>query len=265
MTAPNPARQRVAQKALDGLFAEAANVWVLHYSCESFYDRSEGRSPRITSIALSKLDSAQTVSFSIHQIAERQDIPFDRIEEHYNQLEEEMLKAFFGHLAGHKGMKYVHWHMRDVNYGFQAIEHRFEVLGGESHVVDDRVKFDLARILSDIYGVSYIGHPRMSALLEKNCISARHFLTGAAEAKAFEQREFAALHQSTLKKVDVIADFARRAHDRTLKTNTTWWEMRGGKIRTVVNWVLEHKAWSFMGVVVGIVGVAVAIFFRPWG
>ena len=185
MTAPNPARQRVAQKALDGLFAEAANVWVLHYSCESFYDRSEGRSPRITSIALSKLDSAQTVSFSIHQIAEPQGITLDRIVEYYDRLETEMLTAFFHHLAGHKGMKYLHWHMRDVNYGFQAIEHRFKVLGGEPHVVDNNSKFDLPRLLSDIYGVTYIGHPRMKMLLEKNDIAARDFLTGAEEANAF--------------------------------------------------------------------------------
>ena len=107
--------------------------------------------------------------------------------------------------------------------------------------------------------------PAMKMLLEKNDIAARDFLTGAEEANAFEQRKFVALHQSTLRKVDVIADIARRANDRTLKTNTTWWEMHGGRVRTVVNWVMGHKAWSFMGVVVGIVGVAVAIFFRPWG
>jgi hypothetical protein len=34
-------------------------------------------------------------------------------------------------------MKYVHWNMRDVNYGFQAIEHRFRVLGGEPYIVED--------------------------------------------------------------------------------------------------------------------------------
>ena len=192
MTTPNPNRQRAALNTLDNLFAETANVWVIHYSCESFYDRPEGRSPRITSIALGKLDSAQTISFSIHQIAELQGIAFDQIEAHYNDLEKDMLSTFFDHLAGHKGMKYLHWHMRDVNYGFQAIEHRFAILGGEPHVVEDSRKFDLPRLLSDIYGVSYIGHPRMSMLLNKNHISARDFLTGAHEASAFEEREFAA-------------------------------------------------------------------------
>ena len=42
-------------------------------------------------------------------------------------VEYTLLTAFFGHLGSHRGMKYLHWNMRDVNYGFQAIEHRFRV------------------------------------------------------------------------------------------------------------------------------------------
>jgi hypothetical protein len=193
VTAPNPARQRAALNALDRLFVDAANVWLIHYSCESFYERPEGRSPRITSIALRKLDSAQTVSFSIHQMAERRRIPPDQIEQYSDDLEKEMLAAFFGHIGSHRGMNYLHWNMRDANYGFQAIEHRFRVLGGEPYVVEDTKKFDLSRLLIDIYGVGYIDHPRMEKLLEKNHIAPRDFLTGADEARAFENRDFVAL------------------------------------------------------------------------
>ena len=70
MTVANPTRQKADRSTLDRIFTDASNVWVIHYSCESFYDPPEGRSPRITSIALRKLDSAQTVSFSIHKVAE---------------------------------------------------------------------------------------------------------------------------------------------------------------------------------------------------
>lgn len=260
MSAPNPARQKAARVDLDSLFDDAANVWIIHYSCESFYERPEGRSPRITSTALRKLDSAQTVSFSIHQTAERRRIPFDQIEQHYDDLEREMLTAFFGHLGNHRGMKYLHWNMRDVNYGFQAIEHRFHVLGGEPYVVDDDKKFDLSRLLIGIYGVSYIGHPRMEKLLEKNHIAPRDFLTGAQEAKAFEDRDFVALHQSTLRKVDVIANIAARAHDRDLRTNTTWWEMRGGRVRTALIWMAENRTFQVIAGLASIVGLVLAIW-----
>lgn len=263
MTAPNPKRQKAALSALDGLFADADNVWVIHYSCESFYDRPEGRSPRITSIALRKLDSAQTKSFSIHQTAERGRIPFEQIDEHYDDLEKEMLTAFFGHLGNHQGMKYMHWNMRDINYGFQAIEHRFIVLGGGPHILEDNYKTDLSRLLIDIYGVGYIGHPRLETLLEKNHIAPRDFLKGADEARAFEEQNYVALHQSTLRKVDVISNIAGRAHDCNLKTNTTWWEMHGGRGRTALIWMAENRTFQVAAGLASLAGLALALWAFP--
>src|SRR5215467_2331228 len=111
MSSPNPKRQKEGWITLDRLFTDAANVWVIHYSCESFYNRTDGKSPRVTSIAVRKLDSAQTLSFSIHRIAEEQKIAFDEIEAHYDELERNMLNAFYEHVGGHKGMKYLHWNM----------------------------------------------------------------------------------------------------------------------------------------------------------
>jgi hypothetical protein len=260
MTAPNPRKQKVSLAKLDSIFSDAPNVWVIHCSCESFYDRPNGASPRITSIAVRKLDSGQTLSFSIHQVAEQQGVSFDQIETHYDALERQMLDAFYGHVGSHKGMKYLHWNMRDINYGFAAIEHRFRVLDGTPVVVDDDKKFDLARVLIVIYGVGYTGHPRLETLLAKNSIKPRDFLTGPQEAQAFENRNFVGLHQSTLRKVDVIANIAERAHDRQLKTSTSWWEMHGGRVRSVFNWLAENKPIAFAASIASIVGLAIAVY-----
>ena len=48
-------RRRQARKDLSKLFADPKNVVVIHYSCESFYDRQDGSSPRVTSIAVRNL------------------------------------------------------------------------------------------------------------------------------------------------------------------------------------------------------------------
>jgi hypothetical protein len=45
MTALNPKKQKAGWAKIDGIFADTANVWVIHYSCESFYDRPNGASP----------------------------------------------------------------------------------------------------------------------------------------------------------------------------------------------------------------------------
>jgi hypothetical protein len=85
-------------------------------------------------------------------------------------------------------------------------------------------------------------------------------MTGAEEAAAFENRNFVGLHQSTLRKVDVIADLVARAQDRNLKTNTTWWEMHGGRLRTFLNFMGENKIFAFAAGAASIVGLLLAIW-----
>jgi hypothetical protein len=131
-------------------------------------------------------------------------------------------------------------------------------VGGEPYVVEDDKKFDLSRLPIDIYGVGYIDHPRMEKLLAKNHIEPLDFLTGAGEARAFEKRNFVALHQSTLRKVDVVANIAGRAHDRNLKTNTTWWEMHGGRVRTALIWMPENRTFQVVAGLASIAGLILA-------
>ena len=256
MTAVDPTRQKDARSTLRKLFNDSSNVWVIHYSCESFYDTHEGRSPRITSIALRKLDNAQTSSFSIGKIAEIKKVPLSEISNHYDSLEKEMFQQFYSHLKKFQQMRYLHWNMRDSNFGFQAIEHRFMVLGGsrdDLYIVDDNNKTDLARLLIDLYGIQYIGHPRLEKLLEKNDTTQIDFLTGEEEATAFNNKEFVALHQSTLRKVDAMSNIAGRAHDRNLKTNTSWWDMHGGRITQIYDWITEHPKLGAVAVALAIV------------
>ena len=103
-------------------------VIVVHYSCESFRDRQENTSPRTTSIAVRNLATAQTESFSIHQLAEREG-NLDNMEGHYDQLEAQILREFFEYAKGRLANTWLHWNMRDSNYGFAALEHRFKVHG----------------------------------------------------------------------------------------------------------------------------------------
>jgi hypothetical protein len=204
---------------------------------------------------LRKLQSGQTVSFSIHQVAERELVPVDQIDARYDYLEHKMLSEFYDYIGSRQNMKFLHWNMRDINYGFAAIEHRFRVLGGTPVVIDDDRKTDLARLLVDIFGVGYIGHPRLEKLLEKNRIQPRDFLSGHDEAAAFENKEYVRLHQSTLRKVDVLANIANRAYDRDLKVNTTWWEMRGGRVRLVLIWLAQHWLLTLVGGIASVIGL----------
>ena len=262
MAANQFTRHRKSRVKLKEIFDNGDKVAVIHYSCESFYDLPDGRSPRVTSIAVRNLASGQTKSFSIHQRAELRRIPMTQadIEPFYNELEHEMLSAFFEHVKLYPAKMYLHWNMRDVNYGFQAIEHRFRVLAGEPFAIEDEKKLDLSRLYIDMYGVGYIGHPRLEMLLKHNNIAARDFLNGAGEAQAFIEGKYDDLHRSTLRKVDVLANLASRAYDEKLKTLTSWREARGLSPKTVVSLIREH--WLITGAIVlgGLISAGLAVW-----
>lgn len=249
-----------AKHQLNELFQSPEHVVVIHYSCESFYDRDNLRSPRVTSIAIRNLDTGQTKSFSIHLVAERHNV-LDRIAEHYDELEREMLEGFFQAVRERQHCKWVHWNMRDANYGFEALENRIRALGGQpaASVPEDR-RVDLSRILVAIYGVGYTAHPRIENLMEQNAITAKDFLTGKQEADAFEAKQFLKLHQSTLRKVDIFANFAERAHAGRLKSLATWWEMNGRSIKAVGEWLREHWLIGAIAAAIGLISAAA----RAW-
>jgi hypothetical protein len=235
------------------------SVVVIHYSCESFYDRPDGSTPRITSIAVRNLGTGQTESFSIHKVGELKGIPASNIGAHYDVLEREMLDEFGKFLQANSHCTWVHWNMRDISYGFQAIEHRHKVLGGipPSRLPEER-KFDLARGLIAIYGLSYAGHPRLENIVRLNNVGDKGFLTGKDEAAAFEQGEFVKLHQSTLRKSDIIANLFGRVLDGSLKTNSSWWEARGLHPQAFAEFVTEHWVGvliAFLGAVASIIGL----------
>lgn len=248
-----------ARQQLEEAFKDSAQTLVIHYSCESFYERDNPRSPRVTSIAVRNLDNGQTRSFSIHLIAERRNV-LDQIEAHYDELERRMLEELFDFMRIHQHFTWLHWNMRDANYGFEALENRFKALGGEPFHLEERHRFDLSRILIGIYGVKYVGHPRLERLLELNHIKARDFLTGAQEADAFVNKQFVKLHQSTLRKVDVLANIADRAHSGDLMTLASWWEQNGKSIKRSVEWLREH----WMLTAASLVATLALIAFRIW-
>lgn len=243
-----------ARQQLDEVFQHAEHSVVIHYSCESFYDRTDPHSPRVTSIAIRNLENGQTKSFSIHLLAEREGL-LDSIEQHYDELEQVMLENFFQSVRERQHCRWVHWNMRDANYGFEALENRLRALGGEpAATVPELKRIDLSRLFVSLYGTGYIGHPRLQSLMLRNSITPKDFLSGPEEAEAFERKEFLRLHQSTLRKVDVLANLAGRAHADDLKTLSSWWERKGRSIKAFGEWIREHWLIGGIAVLLGLAG-----------
>lgn len=248
-----------AKKQLVEIRENANRVLVIHYSCESFYDRGETESSRITSIAVRNLATEYTKSFPVHQYAELDgEIELD---DHYDRLEKSMLEDFFVYAKNHENCIWLHWNMRDANYGFEALEHRLRVHGGEPFSIHEATRRNLARMLVELYGVKYIGHPRLEMLARKNEIGMLDFLNGEEEARAFDNKKYMALHRSTLRKVDIISDIAVRAADGTLATNTSRWKLNFSYFGFLMRKFGEHPLVWVLGVL-GALASIVALILR---
>jgi len=259
-------RKKAALKQIDEIESKRDNVLIIHYSCESFYDIKDGRTPRVTSIAVRNFSTGQTSSFSIHKSAEQMGASLEEIDARYDEFEKHMLDEYFDFIKSRHGYTFIHWNMRDINYGFQAIEHRYSVLGGDPFIIDDARKFDLARALVAIYGINYIGHKpsgRLHNLVEHNRMTMKDTLTGAEEAAAFENIEFVKLHQSTLRKADIMANILERVVDGSLKTNASWWDLHGAHPSILVEVATKHWGWvlfTVLATIVGVVGAFAGLF-----
>ena len=256
-------RRKEARQKLYDISETRAHTLIIHYSCESFYDIKDGRTPRITSIAIRYFASGNTESFSIHKSAELNQIPVDEIDQHYDVLEKQMLDEFFTFIERNQDYQYIHWNMRDINYGFQALEHRYKVLGGKPTSIHESKKTDLARMLINVYGAGYVphgGNGRLHSLMDLNSIKAKGALTGAEEANAFDNKEFVKLHQSTLKKVDIIDNLLDRFIDGKLKTKARWGEKYGYHPSILLEIAQKHWFFSLLSTVIVAISF-IAVFF----
>jgi hypothetical protein len=177
----------------------------------------------------------------------------------YDRLEKNMLKAFYKFMRNHiANYKWIHWNMRDANFGFQAIEHRARCLNvSDIAQISDVNKIDLAVLLKDYYGTNYAQHPRMMNLLKKNALMSDRILSGEEEANAFNNHHYSKLHQSTLAKVEAFSQIFNMICDGTLKTDATKKDMYGGRIQywcdaVISKWWIKMILW-FIPIAIGII------------
>jgi len=190
-------------------------------------------------------------------VAERRGLQLADIENRYNELERQMLDEFYRYVNNHVDYTWLHWNMRNITFGFQAIGHRYRVLGGEPAEIHENNLVDLSSLFIDVLGRGYIPHHRMPNLVEKNKISKKEFLNGEQEAKAFENREYVKLHQSTLRKVDVFATLAARLADGTIMTDARIRDIYGLSLRNVGELIKDNP---LIALIVFIITVVTAIW-----
>lgn len=262
----NSPRLRERKEGLSNLqeiIKDKSKCFIIHYSCESFIT-SHGKTPRVTSICIRNLKTSQVVSFSIHLQAQYKGLDFNNLSDiEYDALEKEMLNEFSKFVKRHQHHKWVHWNMRDSNYGFEAINNRIRILKGIPFEINDDLKFDFPRILGQIYTYGYEKNQpkgRLLNLASRNKISTDQSLTGQEEADAFTRKDYLPLHISTLKKVDIIESIIHRTENSELKVNSTKKDIFGLTISGIFS-IVKETPWLL--IIVSIIGYFIGAALEP--
>lgn len=235
-------------------------VHIIHYSCENLNDNNDNYSPRITSIAVIHLSSYTTHSFSMHLIAEEVGIDRAEIDSKYNEIEKQMLQEFYEFVKNHPDALWIHWNMSNINYGFEALAHRYKVLTKErAPEIRDIHKYNLSYMILQVYGKDCVDHPRMPNLMKLNGGIHRDVLQGDEEVQAFKNKEYVKLHNSTLAKAGWFANMYVYLQKRKIKTTRTDWLNK-------ISRFVEHpyiKLISFIAVVYTLIDLTIK--FIPSG
>jgi len=187
------------------------------------------------------VSTGQAEPFSIHISACLLGIALEDIPENYDKVEEAMLRDYFEYLKTSEEIQFVHWNMRDCDYGFHAIELRGEMLCPDAvfRLPNER-KVDLSRLVAKLYGQEL----EFKSLIEYNYPLPRYFMDEEAEAIAFDKGEYVRLYQSTSIKVVNISKLLDLAINRELKTNST--TSNTSEYVWLILWILSILVGGFL-------------------
>lgn len=199
----------------------------IHYSCENLGDDNEGLSPRITSIAVLTHNGEYLKSFAFNTAAEKLHIEKNNIEQNLDVIEKKLLEDFFEFVNDHYDYYWIHWNMTNMNFGFEALEHRYEVLHDEKpkHLSEEK-RFNLSKLIAMKYGSNYVDDPKMKNLLVLNYEKVpRDFLQGDEEVEAFKNKDYIKMHKSTIAKVKFFRYIFIKLIHNEVKTKKKNWKI----------------------------------------
>jgi hypothetical protein len=230
-------------KKMKHLIQNKSKILFIHYSCQNFTDKNQELSPRITSIAVLFNNGHILKSFSIHYTAEILHIDRNDIENKYNDIEKEMLSDFFKFAESQYDYIWLHWNMSNINYGFEALEHRYKVLTGkDAYKISEENKYNLSKLILNKYGKNCVDDPKMYNLMILNGGIHRDFLSGADEVKAFENKDYLKMHKSTMCKVYWFSSIFYQLIKNKIKTDKFNWNI-------FLNQIFRHPIMQILSLI----------------
>jgi len=252
--------RKLAVANLKNMTKDPDKVLFIHYSQSRTFDEDDygNISPIITAIVIKSLDSQIDKQFAIHFEADKADIPIDEIQDSYRELELRILKSFNEFVQRYNDCIWIHWDMKNIHFGFEAIKHRFEKIFGDLNNYNEipiNNKKNLRNILEGMYGENFVsGSDSLNSLLKCNSgnIDNNMYLNSGVESSEFENKHFENIIRSVDLKVDFIKSSTNKLINKKLKvTNRNNY--------AIFLDVVTHPIFAFIGWIATISGLILGV------
>ncbi|WP_338812709.1 hypothetical protein V9L05_15195 [Bernardetia sp. Wsw4-3y2] len=215
--------RKISFETLNQITREHSQVLCIHYSYSNTYDDEYGDiSPIITTIVIQSLDEQIYKQFAIHLEANKAGITKDQIQDSYMDLELRVLTQYNNFVKRNKACYWIHWDMKDMSFGFEAIKHRyeklFENLSEYCEIPVNNCK-NLSKIIEGSYGENFAEGPdTLKSLMLENSknIDCNKYLGLREESIEFEKKNFTTVADSVDLKVKFMSIALNRLKDKKL-------------------------------------------------
>ena len=247
-------KHKKAKEQINEIFMRPDKYRVIHYSRQGFSQGNNQHADAIVSIAIYSGVSDATFSVDIQSMAERLQIRFQDISQRIREIETEMLREFFDYINQNRDFIYLHWNMRDNQFGFQALSNRYCALtnGKPAYEIPIEKQLNVSNLLEEYYGSDYVAHPRLKNIIEQNPESRPlHFLNATQEENAFKEGRYNDLHMSTLSKVRFFYTVLTLVHEGKLKVSTSKLKAFGFSPQVIFEMVKDTWWWGLLTFLLG--------------
>lgn len=245
----------------------------IHYARQNCFADAYEKGPRIIAIVAMNAESEQFVVFSLKKSAEKQGNDFFKLSEmEQDQIEHDMLCDFFEYVNDNKAKTWLHWNMKNNNFGFSAIEDRFRSLKGDPIHFGESKLINISVLLKKKYGMNYAKDNmwngklmgKMYDIFILNNINDSYILDGEREIIEYILKNIIPIEQSVLGKLKAFKIIMEKTADNVLKNRgNVLKDVYGLSIQGIAKYIQDNALLALIFSILG--GVVSALICKLVG
>lgn len=265
--------RKEAIKDISDYVRKKHNYIFIHYARQNGFSDEYEKGPRIAVIATMAAENEQYKVFSLKKSADILGCDFFLLTENeQDNIEFNMLNEFFEFVKQNKDKIWLHWNMRNNNFGFAAIEDRYKKLGSKQqnyqqfHFEESKL-INISVLLKKKYGSNFaksvywngILSGKMYDIFTLNHINDLEILNGLQEIKEYILKNINCIEQSVQGKLKAYKIIMEKTADNALKTRSKLLrDVYGFNIWGIAQYIQDNALLALIFTIIGgVIGTSI--------